>query len=110
MNPRYFEVLASGTTMLLCNREVEGVYDGLGFRHLENMLMFDTLEDMLLLLLSFYSVVLAPVPAGSIPSTFNPLLYLITPLSPNPKPKNLVNAKPETRSQQRQKGDRQCSI
>ena len=40
VNPCYFEVLAAGTTMLLCNSE-------LGFRHLHNMLMFVTLEDIL---------------------------------------------------------------
>ena len=46
VNPRYFETLASGTTMLLCPSDGNQAYDGLGFQHQENMLMFHSAEDV----------------------------------------------------------------
>ena len=44
---RYFEVLASGTTLLLCNRPQRGewVYDGL-FEDGEHVVMFDDVSDL----------------------------------------------------------------
>ena len=46
VNPRYFETLASGTTMLLCPSDDHQAYDGLGFQEQENMLMFHSAEDV----------------------------------------------------------------
>ena len=46
VNPRYFETLASGTTMLLCPSDVNQAYSGLGFQDQENMLMFHSAEDV----------------------------------------------------------------
>lgn len=44
---RYFEVLASGTTLLLCNRPPPGqhVYDGL-FEDGKHVVMFDSVQDL----------------------------------------------------------------
>lgn len=44
---RYFEVLASGTTLLLCNSPPKGewVYDGL-FQNGEHVVMFESIEDL----------------------------------------------------------------
>jgi len=41
VNRRYFETLASGTTMLLCPSDVNQAYDGLGFQDQENMFCVD---------------------------------------------------------------------
>ena len=42
---RYFEVLASGTTMLLCNKAPSGVYDGL-FEDGVHAVVFDGMDDL----------------------------------------------------------------
>lgn len=42
---RYFEILASGTTLLLCNRAPAGVYDGL-FEDGKHAVLFDGMEDL----------------------------------------------------------------
>merc|ERR1719296_23009 len=46
VNPRYFEVMASGTTVLLCNRASNGEYEGLGFEDGVNSVMFDSLQEL----------------------------------------------------------------
>jgi hypothetical protein len=42
---RYFEILASGTTMLLCNRAPQGAYDGL-FEDGVHAVVFDGMDDL----------------------------------------------------------------
>lgn len=42
---RYFEIMASGTTVLLCNREEGGAYEDMGFEDGVNLLMYDSLDE-----------------------------------------------------------------
>ena len=42
---RYFEILASGTTLLLCNRAPQGVYDGLFVENV-HAVVFDSMDDL----------------------------------------------------------------
>lgn len=44
VNPRYFEVMASNTTMLLCDR-VASPYSSMGFEDGVNLAMFDNLQE-----------------------------------------------------------------
>merc|ERR1711924_538048 len=46
VNPRYFEVMASGTTVLACNRENMGAYKGLGLEDDVNVIMFSSLDEL----------------------------------------------------------------
>lgn len=45
VNPRYFEVMASSTTVLACNR-APAAYEGLGFEDGVNVIMFSTMDEL----------------------------------------------------------------
>lgn len=57
VNPRYFEVMASGTTLLMCNRESNGAYEDMGFEDGTNVAMFSSLDE-------FYDVALRIIQRG----------------------------------------------